>query len=185
MIGAIEFIRNNLLVGNPTAIFICFVIAALSVLFPYICFAELTKKKLKKPNRNRKGNNLADNKNKSSENNSLGFQTFPRQANKNKSSFKQMPQLDTESSDDEYEDSNKKDVPIVPSSNYVQGLSYDMDEYDSGGWEIVTEKKSKRNGYEKKTSASGNEETKKNIPKPIDKKPRRKKLINKVPGMTD
>lgn len=45
-VNLVKLIRENLSVGNPTAIFISFTLVALSIVFPFICFAELTKKKV-------------------------------------------------------------------------------------------------------------------------------------------
>lgn len=56
-VNLIKLISENLSVGNPTAIFISFTLVALSIVFPFICYAEITKKKvspggylLKQPN---------------------------------------------------------------------------------------------------------------------------------------
>ncbi|KAH8739361.1 hypothetical protein FG386_000333 [Cryptosporidium ryanae] len=181
----IEFIKNNISIGNPTAIFICFVLVTLSILFPYICFAELTKKKLKKANKNKRNKNLASSKSKSLEDNDLNLKSSPRLSNKNRGNFKQIPHLDTETSDEECVDYNKTASTLVHSSNYVQGLSYDIDENDLGEWKVVTEKKSKKKDSEKKMNFSESNEIDKNAPRHINKQSKRKKPINKVPGMTD
>lgn len=60
-----------------------------------------------------------------------------------------------------------------------------MDKHDSGGWKVVGDKKSKRSYTEVSLISTGSEETDKDLTKPKSKQVRRRKPINKVPGMTD
>ncbi|KAL3127598.1 hypothetical protein CHM_6g2505 [Cryptosporidium hominis] len=155
-VNLIKLIRENLSVGNPTAIFISFTLITLSIVFPFICYAELTKKK------------------QSSKSNQKKTPSKPF-----------IPPLDTEGSEDEEKQIPEKSEQFVPSTKHIQGLSFEIDKNDSGGWKVVGDKKSKRSYTEASLTSVGSEETEKNSNKPKSKQVRRRKPINKVPGMTD
>ena len=113
----------------------------------------------------------------------------PQNIYKNKSSHNSkstsktlIPSIDTEFSDED-KAPIEKEIPFVPSTKYIQGLTYEIDENDSGGWELVNEKKSKRLYTE---TSIENETVQENEKRPKAKnKLKSRKPINKVPGMTD
>ncbi|PPS97786.1 Uncharacterized protein GY17_00000257 [Cryptosporidium hominis] len=179
-VNLIKLIRENLSVGNPTAIFISFTLITLSIVFPFICYAELTKKKVKKQNK-KKGNN----KQKCNKEPQQIVQQSSKSNQKKTPSKPFIPPLDTEGSEDEEKQIPEKSEQFVPSTKHIQGLSFEIDKNDSGGWKVVGDKKSKRSYTEASLTSVGSEETEKNSNKPKSKQVRRRKPINKVPGMID
>ncbi|OII73144.1 uncharacterized protein cubi_02375 [Cryptosporidium ubiquitum] len=176
----IQLIKENLSVGNPTAIFISFTLITLSIVFPFICYVELTKKKVKKQNKKKVNNNQ-----KSKKEPQQVTQQNSKLNRKKITSKPFIPPLDTEESEDEQKKISEKNEQFVPSTKHIQGLSFEMDKNDSGGWKVVGDKKSKRSHTEVSLTSIGSEETDESSIKPKSKQVRRRKPINKVPGMTD
>ncbi|KAH8584307.1 uncharacterized protein ELE39_002401 [Cryptosporidium sp. chipmunk genotype I] len=179
-VNFVKLIREHLSVGNPTAIFISFTLITLSIVFPFICYAELTKKKVKKQNKKR-----ANNKRKCSKETQQILKQNTKSNQKKNSSKPFIPPLDTEGSEDEEKQISEKSEQFVPSTKHIQGLSFDIEKNDSGEWKVVGDKKSKRSYTEASLASVGSEETDKSSNKPKSKQVRRRKPINKVPGMTD
>lgn len=96
-----------------------------------------------------------------------------------------IPPLDTEGSSEDEKQAPERSEQYVPTTKHIQGLAFDIDKNDSGGWKVVGDKKSKRSHTETSLTSTEGEETSRASAKPKNKETRRKKPINKVPGMTD
>ncbi|KAJ1613065.1 hypothetical protein OJ253_325 [Cryptosporidium canis] len=177
-VSFIKLISENLSVGNPTAIFILFILVTLSIVFPFICYAELTKK-VKKQSKKK-----TNNKSKVAKETRQNSQQIPKPTQRKTPSKPFIPPLDTEGSEDEKPTLEKKDQ-FIPSTKNIQGLTFEMDKNDFGGWKVVGDKKSKRSCIETSLSSLENNEVDKGPVKPKVRENRRRKPINKVPGMTD
>ncbi|KAF7457042.1 putative integral membrane protein [Cryptosporidium felis] len=175
----IKLLTENLSVGNPTAIFICFTSLILFLVFPFVFYAEIAKKKIKKQNKKKPSNKQKIKKETSH------YLQKNKSSQKRTSSKPLIPTLDTESSGNEEPPFSEKESQFVPSTKRIQALTYDIDQNDFEGWKVVQDKKSKRSHTETSIESIGNEELDKSVSKPKNRQIKHRRPINRVPGMTD
>ncbi|EEA06244.1 uncharacterized protein CMU_007330 [Cryptosporidium muris RN66] len=174
----IKQLKENLLMGHPTAIFLIFVFLSFVILCPFICYIEASKKKLKKRKQKKRSKKVTK-KNDSSCNNAI--QTTSDEQSKS------MKDLDTPNTiyfNNELNNEKKviNQQSITPNTYTTISSKPNSLEDDDGQWHTVGKQKKKTDLLQE--LPPNNESTN----KPTGNRrlnAKKAKPINRVPGMTD
>ncbi|KAL7068534.1 hypothetical protein ACR3K2_10280 [Cryptosporidium serpentis] len=174
----IKQLKENLLMGHPTAIFLIFVFLSFVILCPFICYIETAKKKLKK------GKQKERSKKVTKKNDTPCNSTIKTTSDKQSKSMKDLdiPNAIYFNKELNHEKKVINEQTIAPNA-YTTIISKPNNlEYDDGQWHTIGKQKKKVDSLQEipPNSESTNKPTNQRRPNAKKVKP-----INRVPGMTD